>query len=105
VPLGTGKFHATFVVTDDGTPSLSDREDVVITIGTPNQVPTLTPIGPQSIEAGTSALVPLAASDSDGDALTFAAIDLPAGAILVGPGDGTATISWSPTGDQLGGTR
>jgi len=67
-----GTHTATFQVTDDGTPPMSDTLSVTITVGDVNQPPVLTvPTAIQHVtETGTLTFT-VSATDPDGDALTY----------------------------------
>ena len=69
-----------FTVTDDGTPTLSGSEPVTISVGDVNRVPVLNAIGDKTIDEGGSLTFTVSGSDPDGDALTYNAENLPAGA-------------------------
>lgn len=75
---------------------------VNVTVGGTNTAPTLDPIGGQTVEAGKLLSLTLAASDPDGDNLSFTASGLPAGASLTDHGDRTATLAWMPQPGQVG---
>jgi len=63
---------------------------------TDNTAPTLDPIGSQSLTEGDVVVIDIAASDNEGDNLSFGASGLPAYASLVDHADGTATLTLSP---------
>ncbi|MFC1672119.1 Ig-like domain-containing protein, partial [Planctomycetota bacterium] len=94
-----GNYTVLFVVTDDGTPPLSDSEQITITVGNVNRPPVLDPIGSKSVDEAATLEFTVTATDSDGDALTFSAANLPAGAAF---DEATQLFSWTPTFDQAG---
>jgi hypothetical protein len=67
-----------------------------------NRPPVLAAIGNRSVDPGLQLAFVLSASDLDGDALSFDATGLPAGAELIDQRDGTAGFAWTPTIDQAG---
>ena len=86
-----------FQVIDDG--GLSASEAITITVTDLNRPPELTPIGPMSVDEGQLLSFTVTGSDQDGDPLTFATGDLPAGATFTAA---TRTFSWTPTYAQAG---
>ena len=83
----------TFTVTDSGTPVQSDSEEVTITVGDVNRPPVLNPIGAKTVEEDQLLEFTITASDPDGDALTYSAGNVPAGASFSAD---TQTFSWTP---------
>ena len=67
-----------------------------------NQAPVLDPIGNQAVDPDVQLAFVITATDPDGNALSFSATGLPAGAELVDQGDGSAGFAWTPTLDQTG---
>ena len=65
--------------------------------GPVNRAPVLEPVGNRSITVSTPLSFTVQASDPDGDPVTFAANNLPAGATFT-----ERTFTWTPTADQLG---
>lgn len=92
-----GNHPVTVRVTDDGNPAASDSEAIVITVGNANRPPQLAPIGDRTIDLGTTARIPLVASDPDQNVLALACTGLPNGATLTDVGDGTGEIVWTPS--------
>ena len=90
-----GTYEVTFSVNDGkgGT----DRETITITVEKTNQPPVLAPIGDQQVQEGATLTVELAASDADGDHLSFQVVGQPEGASLAGD-----SFSWVPTEEQTG---
>lgn len=93
--LSAGNYWVRFVVTDpNDTPlPLSDREDVVITVGNVNRPPALDPIGRRIVQYGDTLQFTIFATDPDGDSLTYSASDLPPGAVF---DPDTRTFTWRP---------
>jgi hypothetical protein len=89
-----GTYTVTFTASDG---NAQNSLAVTIEVVNVNRVPTLSPIGTQSVEAGMSLTLNLSATDPDGDALTFSADPLPNGANLTG-----STLTWTPTVAQIG---
>lgn len=104
--IGSHQFDV--VVTDDGTPNLSDFETIVVTVDEvpdPNTAPTLNPVGDKSVNVG--AVLSFNATALDGDVpaqtLTFTlsdgtAGDVPAGADITLGG----VFTWTPSVAQVG---
>ncbi|MDP8237947.1 MAG: Ig-like domain-containing protein, partial [Candidatus Hatepunaea meridiana] len=86
-----------FRVVDDGNPNRSDEETIIIMVNNVNRPPVLAEIGNLQIEENEEFTLQLEASDSDGDNLSFQAMNLPEGATLEGD-----LFSWTPSNDQAG---
>jgi hypothetical protein len=80
----------------------SDWETFTITITDTNQAPMLDAIGNKSVAEGGTLHVAIAASDLDGDSLSFGITGEPAFANLIDHGNGTATLSLTPGFDTAG---
>jgi hypothetical protein len=88
-----GNYNVTFTVTDDGSPSQSDSEQVTSTVGDVNRPPVLNSIGAKTVNENVRLEFVITASDPDGDNLTYAAANLPIGASF----DAAAQrFSWTP---------
>jgi len=74
-------------------------ETIAITIANTNRAPVLTPIGAKSGAEGSLLTFTVAATDDDGDALTYSASGLPTGASF---DPTTKTFSWTPSYTQAG---
>jgi len=85
-----------FEVTDG---SLSNSEDITITVNNVNAAPVLNPIGNKSVDENTLLTFTVNATDPDGDALTYSASNLPQGASF---NTATRIFKWTPTYDQAG---
>ncbi len=97
-----GSYTFDILVTDDGTPNLSDGETITITINDVNSAPVLDAIGPQVIDEEVLLTFTATATDSDlpADALTFTlAGTVPAGATI---DPMTGDFSWTPNEAQDG---
>ncbi len=95
----SGAYDVTFYA-DDGT--LSDSEIVTITvIDAGNQTPVLDPIGDQSTTENINLLVGVTASDPE-SVPSLTTSTLPTGASFTDNGDGTGSLSWTPTYVQSG---
>jgi hypothetical protein len=94
------------LVTDNGTPQLSDSESFSVTVTAPNSAPDLAAIADQEATVGVELVVNVTATDADaGQTLTFA-LDLensPAGATITKTGATTATIRWTPAAGDVPG--
>ncbi len=97
---GTHTFDV--IVTDDGTPNLTDSETITITINEINTGPVLAAIGPQNADEHTLISFSAAASDPDlpANVLTYTlAGTVPAGATI---DPSTGDFTWTPTEAQDG---
>ena len=81
---------------DNGTPPLSDTATFTVTVTRANTPPELSPILDQTIVEGQSRVVPVLATDAEGDALTLSANNFPSFASLRDNGNGTGAISLDP---------
>ncbi len=88
-----------FTVTDNGQPPASASQTITITVGNVNRPPFLNPIGSKTVNEGELLEFTITATDPDGDALTYAANNLPPGATF---DPATQTFRWTPTYDQAG---
>jgi PKD repeat protein len=66
-----GTYGASVAVSDGGLCSGTDTKSLSITVNKVNRPPTLNPIATVTLRAGTTADVPVTASDPDNDPLTF----------------------------------
>jgi VCBS repeat-containing protein len=94
-----GPHSVTFTVTDNGSPVASDSETVAIAVTDANRPPVLAAIGPKTVAENTLLTFTVAATDADGNTLTYAASGLPTGATF---DPATKTFSWTPTFAQAG---
>lgn len=101
----TAAVQPTFVVDHPGTyvaqvmvnDGLVDSAPDTVTLTTMNRPPVLTPLVDQTVRLGSTLNLQLAATDPDGDALTFAVDPLPAHASLAAT---TGLFTFTPTADQ-----
>lgn len=99
---GPGTFTFDVVVTDNGSPNLSDRETIAVTVGEMNQAPALAPIADQNVTVGQLLSFTAAGSDADlpVNVLTYSLEGtVPAGATINAT---TGAFSWTPTAGQVG---
>ncbi len=77
-----------------------------VAIPKPNNPPVLAPIGNKSVVIGETLAFNIAATDKDGDKLTYSFIPngFPAGATLTNNNDGTATFNYTAPMKEVGGT-
>jgi hypothetical protein len=99
-PVQSGNFPITCTVSDGGAPAASDSETFTVTVGEVNRPPILAPVA--VLRDGDAYVIPLLASDPDGQALGFSAEGTPAGSSFVDYGDGTAELTWIPAAGQVG---
>ena len=99
-PTTGGSFPVTVIVTDNGSPPLSDSETILIVIGVVNQVPILNAIGNKTVNEGTLLTFVATATDPCAAPLTFVlGPGAPAGASITPAG----TFTWTPTEAQAPG--
>ncbi|MBS0172773.1 MAG: putative Ig domain-containing protein [Nitrospira sp.] len=99
---GPGSYTFDVVVTDSGTPALSDRETITVTVGEGNQAPALQAIPNQTVTAGQLLTFTAVGTDPDipANGLTYSLEGVvPAGATIDST---TGVFSWTPTNAQLG---
>ncbi len=89
-----GNYEATFVAPIG---QLEDFETITITVNNVNRAPVLWPISSKSVNATQTLTFNIVVVDPDGDAITYSAQNLPAGAALSGN-----TFTWTPTIAQVG---
>ncbi|MBK7141795.1 MAG: tandem-95 repeat protein [bacterium] len=90
-----GVYNVTFRTSDGG---LVDSEVVVITVNDAgNQAPVLAAIGARSVSESQLLTVNISASDPDATFPTLSTSALPLGASFVNNGNGTGTLTWTPT--------
>jgi hypothetical protein len=91
-----GSYPVTVTVADNGSPSASDSEAIVITVGRVNHLPQLSAIGNRTVDLGMTGRIPLVATDADQDVITLTCTGLPSDATFTDVGDGTGEIVWMP---------
>ena len=89
-----GTYSITFTASDG---VLTDSETINIFVTNTNRAPILSSVGNKIISENQTLSLTLSASDSDGDSLTYSALNLPNGSTLYGN-----TFSWTPTYAQAG---
>ncbi len=94
-----GTYSVTFTATDNGIPTLSDSETVVIDVQNTNRAPLFTPIGDKTVAEGALLQFTVSAVDADGDTLTYVATNIPSGSTFNAE---TRVFSWTPTFAQEG---
>ena len=92
-----GSYPGVHFEVSDG--SLTDSEDITITVNNVNRAPVLEAIGYQSVYEGGTLTFTVTASDPDGDALSYSASNLPSGATF---DPATRAFTWTPGYDQAG---
>ena len=100
---GAGTFTFDVVVTDNGTPVLSDSETITVTVGEVNQVPTLAPISNQTATVDQTLTFTAVGTDTDlpSNALAYSLEGLFSTGATIDPATGVFT--WMPTAAQVGG--
>ncbi len=92
-----GTRSVTFRVTDAG--SLSDALTLRVSARATDSTPVLAAVPAQTVTVGQTLALTLSAADADGDALTYTASNLPAGAAL---DPATGVLTWTPQDGQAG---
>ncbi len=98
---GAGSYTFTVKVTDNGTPALSDEEQITITVNEANGAPVLAAIGNQAGYWGSAVGFTVSATDTDlpANSLTFSLIGAPSGAAI---NPLTGAFTWTPFTSQVG---
>jgi len=96
---GPGDYTFKVRVTDDGTPSLYDEEEITVTVNEVNLPPELGAIGDKTVDEETALSFTATVSDPDlpPNTLTFSLIGAPAGASIDAS---TGAFSWTPSEAQ-----
>jgi len=89
-----GTYQVTFTVSDG---QAQDSETISITVTNTNQPPQLQPIGGKFVGENGTLIFAVSASDPDGDAITYSAQPVPAGAAF-----GGQSFGWTPGYEQAG---
>ncbi len=99
-------FHYTSSGVGAGTSAWWELDNVLLrgdqSSGTTNTLPEFTSTPVTSVTAGDAYTYNITASDTDGDALVFSALTKPAWLTLNDNGDGTATLSGTPSNSDAG---
>ena len=105
---GPGTYHFFVTVTDNGSPVLSDDEEITVTVNEVNRAPELGAIGNKSVNEGTPSSFTATATDADvpANALSFSLVNgttgcgtvtsctVPSGASI---NASTGAFSWTPS--------
>ena len=96
---GPGFYTFDVVVTDDGSPNLSDSETITVTVNEVNVAPVLEAVGDQTVDEQTLLSFTATATDADvpANGLLFSLSGEPVGA-SIDPNSGVFT--WTPTEGQ-----
>ncbi len=98
-----GDHEVTVTVTDDGnggaTAPLSASTTFLLRIRATNTAPVLSPVGDQTASEGTPFTLQLAATDAEGDGVSYTASGLPQGATL---DVRSGLLTWTPAFGQAG---
>ena len=95
----SGVYNVTFIASDG---TLADSEIVAITVANVNQAPVLAPIGPKSVNYGSTLLFAVSATDGDSTIPVLTALNVPLNASFANHGNGTGTFTFTPGLTQLG---
>lgn len=104
LPTDAGSYSLSVRVTDDGSPALSDTEQIVVNVTeAPNSAPILSAIGDRTVDEQTALTFKALATDTDtAQTLTFSlGPGAPDGARI---GAATGEFAWTPTEAQGPGT-
>jgi hypothetical protein len=95
---GPGVYKFKVRVTDNGTPSRYDEEEITVTVNEVNEPPVLAAIGNKTVNEETALTFTATATDPDlpPNGLTFTLVGAPAGATITSGG----AFSWTPAEDQ-----
>jgi hypothetical protein len=95
---GPGIYPITIIVTDNGTPPLSDSNSFTVTVGEVNTAPELSAVPAQTLDELTALGLTLAATDPDvpTTTLTFGLVRGPSG-LTVSP---AGAVAWTPAEEQ-----
>jgi cold shock CspA family protein len=82
------------ILTDDGTPTLTDSQTITVTVDETNQPPSIVDPGNQTSGEGDTVNLPIVVSDSDDpvNSLIYGAVGLPPG-VIIDPGSGVISGS------------
>jgi hypothetical protein len=92
---GPGSYTFTVKVTDNGSPILSDEEQITVIVTEVNKAPTVGTIGPKTANEGVALAFTATATDPDlpANGLTFSLVSPPSGATI---NPSTGAFSWTP---------
>jgi hypothetical protein len=94
-----GVYSITFSVSDG---ALTDSEQISVTVNNVNRTPVLNPVGTKTIGEGLSLSFTISGSDPDGDAVSYSAENLPAGATF---NPSLRLFNWIPDFEVTENTR
>ncbi len=90
------------IATDDHSPALSDTVSFDLTVNNTNRAPTVNAIDNQFMDEGTILILPIFANDPDGNSILLGANNLPSFGNLSDNGNGTGSLTLTPTGADGG---
>jgi hypothetical protein len=93
--VGTDTVH--FLAVDQGQPTMSAIQSVIITVRQQNRPPVLAPIGPKMITEGQLLSFRISATDPEGSIPVLSADPLPTGAVFVDSSNGAGSFRWTPS--------
>jgi hypothetical protein len=98
---GGAVAHVVVTATDSGIPAATTSEAFTIVVDDVNNVPSITQVGPQTIEYNGVLIVDTDAADGDSPAqtLSFALLEAPAGATIETV---SGIVKWTPNASQAG---
>ncbi|WP_321390426.1 putative Ig domain-containing protein [uncultured Desulfuromusa sp.] len=95
----SGIYNITFSVSDG---ELTDTEEISVTVNNVNRIPVLNSVGTQTVGEGALISFTISGTDADGDALSYSAENLPAGATF---NPLQRLFSWTPAFEVSENTR
>ena len=96
---GPGVYPVTIIVSDGGSPVLTDSETISVTVNEINKAPVLAPIGNRTVDEESLLSFTVSVTDVDlpANGLTYGLVNPPSGATI---GSGSGIFSWTPTEAQ-----
>ena len=94
VQTDVGENRVTVIVTDSE--GATDEQSFVVLVENVNDAPVIAPIDDRSMIEGGTLLVPVSATDDDGDAIVLSTTGLPDFGSFTDYGDGSAQLSFQP---------
>ncbi|MCK5876972.1 MAG: hypothetical protein KAG43_05000, partial [Candidatus Marithrix sp.] len=102
IPTANWNGSDSFVIKVDDADGLFDTITVAINVNSVNDLPTFTSSAITSINEDSSYSYSITTNDVDGDSLTITATTKPAWLNFTDNGNGTATLTGTPTNDEVG---
>ncbi|MCB9066625.1 MAG: tandem-95 repeat protein [Calditrichae bacterium] len=97
-----GSYTIRAIVTDNGTPNLSDTLSFSLTVNNVNRAPIFAAIANQTISENSGLTLPVSATDPDGNGMTIFGQTVPAFGTFSDNGNGTASLQFAPGFEDAG---